>query len=78
MRNPVFGVGASSLLLRMLTAARSMGSGSAQHAQLQRFPANLLPKCVWLSLFTRWQVQGPWPSSVPWLIALKLICPLSC
>lgn len=78
MRKPNSGVGASLLLLRMLMTAISMGSGGAQHAQLQRFPANLLPKCIWLSLFPRWQVPGSWTSSVPWLIALKLICPLSC
>lgn len=52
--------------------------GSAHHAPLQRLPEDLLPQCVWLSLLTRWQVQGPWTSSVPWLLALKLILPLSC
>jgi len=55
-----------------------MGSSSAQHAQLQRFPANPLPKAAWPSLLTRWQVQGPWTSSVPWLLSLKLICPAGC
>lgn len=33
-------------------------AASTQHAPLQGFPANLLPKCLWLAVVTRWQVQG--------------------
>lgn len=72
-RNQALGVRATPLLLRVLIAAISKGSSGASMLRLQRFPANLLPRHIWLSLLTRWPVQGPWTCSVLCLIALKLI-----
>lgn len=77
-RNQALGVRATPLLLRVLIAAISKGSSGASMLRLQRFPANLLPRHIWLSLLTRWPVQGPWICSVLCLIALKLICLLVC
>lgn len=74
MRNPIFGVGTSPLLLRMLVMVIRWAAAAPSMLSCKGFLQTFFPSASGCHHL----LGGPWTSTIPWVIALKVICPLSC